>query len=456
MTAMLLAAMPEPVFAAAGPASLSQQLARVQLHRSGNRGQAYLPRARADGSNEPSEFSLRTVGAFAIDGDGTANVRANVYPIDAVGGGGFELVQFNGYRFMRVYTTGGRKLWQITNGGGRVHRDAWHRDTAAILDVNGDGRQDIVHCWVSDGRKVLVARRGDTGAVLRSVVLSGEGTDTECQIAAFKVAGRGAPIILVAHTNRACARPTLDNFARVVAFDTSLNRLWERSTCDAGHYAWPLDSNGDGAAEGIFVGKYLLTPSGGLRCTLAGWGGDHVDSLAVADFDPTRPGLEVAATGLTGMRIHQAESCGQIARVGAVRNGQHLAAARLAGSSAPVVFVRGRDGNSSVWVVNGRGQVQSSFRDGSSRILAPSINANLDGAAAAEDMVAWFGQVIDRVGRLRLSTAWYWSRQSLGAGERSLSPFDVWTSAPVIVDLDGDGRDEMITWGRHAMVIGKR
>ena len=23
-------------------------------------------------------------------------------------------------------------------------------------------------------------------------------------------------------------------------------------------------------------------------------------------------------------------------------------------------------------------------------------------------------------------------------------------------DLDGDGRDEMITWGRHAMVIGKR
>jgi hypothetical protein len=82
------------------------------------------------------------------------------------------------------------------------------------------------------------------------------------------------------------------------------------------------------------------------------------------------------------------------------------------------------------------------------------MNANLDGVAAWEDLVAWFGQVIDGHGRVRLDTSWYWRLQTLTPDERDLSAYDQWTNAPVVVDLDGDGRDEMITWGRRLIVVG--
>ena len=457
--ALLLAADPAPVAAdAPAAASRDRQLARVQLHRSGNRGQAYLPRARDDGRAEPAQFSLRPVAIVRVDGDPRDNVRSNLYPIDVDGDRRFELLQFNGYRFMRVYRQDGRKLWEERQDHGRVHRSHVHRDTLAVVDANGDGRQDILHCWTDrSGDKRLVLRRGDTGEVLRSITLASQKARTECQIAAFEVPGRAAPIVLVAHGARGCGRGGVDTFDRTVAFDAGLDRLWERDTCNAGHYAWPLDENGDGAAEGIFVGKHLLTPDGALRCTLSGWDGDHVDSMVVADLDPARSGLEVAAVGASGARIHDAGSCGLLARVEGVRNPQWVNAARLSPEAdAPSIMMRSRNSGSLLYRVDARGRIAGGYRTAGTRLLVPTINANLDGAAAAEDMVMWFGQVVDGSGRLRLDTGWYWNLQPLRGKDRRLSPFEQWTSAPVVLDLDGDGRDELITWGRYAIVVGAR
>ena len=125
-----------------------------------------------------------------------------------------------------------------------------HRDTLAVLDADGDGRQEIAHCWVSGGRKQLVLRSGRTGAVLHAVNLDAS-SGTECQIAGFRVSGRSKPIILVAEINKSgCAKAGnyIDTWARTVAFDTNLTRLWDRNTCAAGHYAYPVDGNGDGLA----------------------------------------------------------------------------------------------------------------------------------------------------------------------------------------------------------------
>ena len=48
-------------------------------------------------------------------------------------------------------------------------------------------------------------------------------------------------------------------------------KLWERNTCDAGHYAWPLDENGEGTAqmrrdrEGLLLGRrHVHADPGGL------------------------------------------------------------------------------------------------------------------------------------------------------------------------------------------------
>lgn len=459
--ALLLAPGTPPPAEAARAAARDQQLDRIQLHRSGNRGQSYLPRARADGRREPARFDLRATRVIRLSGNGRENVDANLYPIDVNGDRQLEFVQFNGSRFVRAFAQSGRKLWEVRNPSGRTHRDHVHRDTAAIGNFTGGRDQEIIHCWVDRGKKYLVVRRGKDGRVLRRVALGGQSARSECQIAAYKVPGRRTPLVLVAHDNPSCTRKTLDNWAKVVAFDGgSLRRLWQRSTCDAGHYSWPLDENNDGRAEAIFVGKYLLTPNGRLRCTLEGFRRDHVDSMVVADLDARRRGLEAVAVGLSGTRTYRAGSCDLIANVRGVRNGQHVAAARLSASGPPTVMVRarGQGGRQKpiVYRVSVDGRVLSSYRDGNPRAQTPAINANLDGAARREDFVTWFGQVVDASGRLRLDTSWYWNRQRLTRKERRMSPYDQWTSAPVIVDLNGDGRDEMITWGRRAIVIGSR
>ena len=108
----------------------------------------YLKLSQTGAASSDATIVMRPVRQIELDGDPLLNVRGNLYPIDLAGNGAFGFVHFNGYRFMRVYDAAGRKLWQADNPSGRVHRDTMHRDTLAVLDADGDGDQDIVHCWV--------------------------------------------------------------------------------------------------------------------------------------------------------------------------------------------------------------------------------------------------------------------------------------------------------------------
>lgn len=453
-------------------ASRLEQVERVQLHRNGNRGWDYLPLARADGSTEPATFAFRPLSMLPVPGDPIENVRANVHPIDVDGDGDYELLQANGSRFMRVMGRDGRRLWEARNPVGRVHRSQVHRDTLAIFDVDGDRRQEILHCWVFPGTRVkhLVVRRGDTGAVVRTVALTGDPDWSECQIAAYRVAHRTLPLLLVSRQldlpDADCPRLFVDTWAVTAAFDpATLNRRWQRSTCDAGHYPRAVDEDNDGTAEAILVGKYLIGPEGWLRCILPGWGTDHPDTMVVADFVPTQPGHEAVTGGQSGLRLYRAASCAllPLKPIPDFANPQHLSAVRFASDdNAPSIIVRQRNTDTAkikpVLRLDGAGMVLHRYLDDNSDPQStgrmPMTNGNLDGAAAAEDLVAWFGQVLDPQGRVRLGTGWYWDLQRLGPDEQDLSAYDQWTNAPVVFDLDGNGRDELITWGRQNIVIG--
>ena len=104
--------------------------------------------------------------------------------------------------------------------------------------------------------------------------------------------------------------------------------------------------------------------------------------------------------------------------------------------------------------VTAQGRVVDTYVDESNIIAPPSQNANLDGAPAAEDRVAGFGQVVDKQGQRRLDTTWYGGLQDLTLEEQSLVPPEQWSRNPFAFDLDGDGRDELIVWGRHRLVVG--
>jgi hypothetical protein len=479
LTATMLLGLIEPGGSATA-ASLSEpgrqpgEVERIQMHGNRLRGVHYLPGWQAGSTPEPVQFTLTPTLGIALDGDPAINVGGNVYPIDPDGSGRFGFVHFNGYRLMRAYAWTGAKLWEVANPAGRVHRSLGHRDTLAILDADGDGGQDIVHCWRDPGAKIksLVLRDGATGEVLKKVPLAGQPATEECHIAAFRVAGDAGPLVLVAGRAPAsakCKGNYVDTFSHVMAFRPDLTRLWERATCNAGHYAWPLDADDDGRAEGVFVGKYLLRPNGSLYCTLPGFGTDHVDSMTVADLDPSLPGHEVLTVGATGTRFYSAGDCRQRWAVApkSISNAQQTSAVPLAGAKGPAtgVLVTTKLNSTSsgradlplrAYTLDAKGKIVGFYTELVEQFAAPIQAANLDGAPQQEDRLMNFGQVVDDAGRRRLTTGWYWGLQDLTPAEQKLDPREKWASNPFAFDLDNDGRDELIVWGRRKLVVGTR
>jgi hypothetical protein len=62
--------------------------------------------------------------------------------------------------------------------------------------------------------------------------------------------------------------------------------------------------------------------------------------------------------------------------------------------------------------------------------------------------------VVDRQGCRRLDTSWYWGLQELTPAEERLDPREQWSRNPFAFDLDDDGRDELVVWGRRKLVVG--
>jgi hypothetical protein len=407
---------------------------------------------------------MSATSQFVLDGDGLENARGNLYPIDVDADGVYEFLHFNGYRVMRAYRQDGTKLWEVRNPNGRTHEFDEKRDTLAVLDHDGDGRQEILHCWRGGGSKILVLRNGATGKVLRQLTLAGDRPSEDCHVAAFAMVGTSQPVVLVARrapASAACNQPYVDVFARVTAFTPDLRQLWDRTTCGAGHYVWPLDENGDGIAEAVFVGKYLLHATGRLICTLSGFTGPygHVDSLVATDLDPSRPGFEVVAVGQAGTRFYSAAGCRLRWSLSnaVLKNPQHVNAAKT-GAGPPTLHVHQKrtEPLHATYLLNAAGTILGSFNDTEYSKRTQIANANLDGAPGAEDRVTRYGQVITESGQLRLDDSWYWNLQSLTPAERLLPPTDQWAVVPLVFDLDADGDDEIVTWGRKLVVIGRR
>jgi hypothetical protein len=75
-----------------------------------------------------------------------------------------------------------------------------------------------------------------------------------------------------------------------------------------------------------------------------------------------------------------------------------------------------------------------------------------------EALCSW-GQVVDRFGNLRLTKWWYWNLRGNKVVETGAGPypnsFDRWQAFPIAYDHDGDGKDELVTWGQSLIVVGK-
>ncbi len=128
--------------AAAGHAQTVDPLDRVQLHRHGSRGVPFLPLAQAGAAAGGTSLTMRAALTVELDGDPLLNTYSGLAPAD----GSFEFVQYNGFNFVQVWDAAGRKLWRVENPDGRTHdmSAGTARDTVAVLDLDGDGKDELV------------------------------------------------------------------------------------------------------------------------------------------------------------------------------------------------------------------------------------------------------------------------------------------------------------------------
>jgi hypothetical protein len=438
---------------------------RVLLHRNAPRGMEYVPTSKSGSSSRgKSSLKVDVLGKINLDGNAIDNTYSSVLPVDANGDRKYEFLHWNGHRIMRLYDRKGRKVWQVTNGSGRKQSsEAYiHRDTAAILDLDGDKKDDILHCWQSGSTKRLVARDGATGKELGRVNLSGQsnGPTAYCRIAVYRKQKDKKPIILVAHQqpggSAKCNKKNwVDNWTRVVAFDTRLKKLWTRDTCHAGHETAGVDANRDGYQEYFFVGKYALDFNGKIRCSLKGWSRtDHVDAVRVARLDPKSSKVTAVAVGMTGGGAFDASNCKYLWKV-PVSNPQELAIAQFDPAPKPLsvmVTQKGTERSPKTYVLNSKGKAVRKI----SRRIIPMQNAQLDGNKRNDEIVAMFGDVFNSSGKQLLSRSWYWNLKGNKVKQKSSSNiYDKWVAFPLLFDIDNDGRDEFVTWGQSLIVVGR-
>lgn len=450
------------------PAGAVDRYDRVQLRYNATRGVDYVRLGAPGAPSSQRPIAIRPWVRINLDGQPNVNVFSKFMPIDVDGDRRFEFLQYNGFRTMKLWDLNGRKRWEIATGGGRIHdqRAATHRDSVAVLDLDGDGRQDIAHCWIVNGKRQLALRRGRDGKLLRAIDLRND-LKSDCHVAAVRTTAYPTPIILVANQipgGKGCRHNLINSWARTAAYDPSGRLLWQQNTCDAGHFVYALDENQDGRAEGIFVGRYLLSPTGRIRCTLANWRrGDHADGVLAADIDPSRPGFEAIAVGMTGLALYQASTCRQIWRISprTIRNPQHMALARLQpGSATPQIVVeeRGNVRGARTFLLNAAGKVLAVQRARANNTM-PIQNANLDGAVGTDELIGSWGEVFGAGLSKRASKGWFWRLKGSRIRETRRVPYagsyGRWQAFPLVVDLDRDGRDEIVQWSQSLLIVGK-
>jgi hypothetical protein len=439
---------------------------RVLLRRNAPRGLEYVPTSRS-GASSSGKASLKVdvLKKVNLDGNAIDNAYSSVLPIDSNRDGKYGYLHWNGHRIMRVFDVNGKKVWQVTNGSGRKQSsEAFiHRDGAAILDLNGDKKDDVLHCWQSGSTKRLVARSGATGKEIRSVSLSGQsnGPTAYCRISVYRQQSNKKPIILVAHQqpggSAKCGKTNwVDNWTRVVAFDTKLKKLWTTDTCYAGHETAGVDANNDGYDEYFFVGKYALDFKGKIRCSLSGWSKtDHVDGVRVAKLDPKSSRMTAVAVGRTGGGAFDASNCKRLWTM-KVKNPQELAIAQFDPAPKPLSIMATERGGGSTpsktFVMDKNGKIVRKI----SRRIVPMQNAQLDGNKRNDEIVAMFGEVFTGTGKQLLSRSWYWNLKGSKVKQKSSSNvYDKWVAFPLLFDMNNDGKEEIVTWGQSLIVVGR-
>lgn len=185
-----------------------------------------------------------------------------------------------------MFDNSGKQLWTYQAPAENTRLRSEFEAPGVLWDFDHDGKAEVVHWRLIDGKEWLVMANGQTGAIIRKVAWPTQPLPhvyNNFRLAIAKLTP-GAPNQLVVFTD-------MGGTINVNAYDANLKMLWQhtekRAKDNLGHYIYPVDIDKDGIDE-VLVGSLLLDAKGKEiwnRFDLVNDNHDHADSYRLADVD---------------------------------------------------------------------------------------------------------------------------------------------------------------------------
>ncbi|WP_248929608.1 hypothetical protein [Paenibacillus hamazuiensis] len=342
---------------------------------------------------------------------------------------------------LTAITMDGDVLWQLGEPSTLADHALLSADLPfQVCDVDGDGYDEVV---VARNFKLMILD-GRTGEVKKSVPTPLSSSSPEplysvpfreyafdrINVDAIRIcnfSGKPAPSDILIK----------DRYSRVWVYDNELRLLWSFHEGITGHFPYTADVDGDGKEE-MFIGYHLVDHDGRLLWTLP-VETDHTDEILIGRWDPSRPDPLIAiASGEEGFMI--ADLDGKLVHKHMIGHAQRVSVGNyrpeLEGLELCVSTFWGEQGI--VYFFDGTGRLLHQFEPTCNGNLITPVNWTGDG----RDLVllngnTQHGGLIDGHGR-RVVTFPEDGHPDLCAE---------------VLDLTGDGRDEIVLWDPQRMYI---
>jgi hypothetical protein len=226
---------------------------------------------------------------------------------DVNGDGLTDFMILEGDFSAHVFDNSGKELWQWKAPEENNRLRSEFEAPGLLWDFDKDGKAEVVHWRMIDGKEMLVMADGMTGAIKKQTPWPTKPLPhvyNNFRLAIAKLTP-GAPNELAVFTD-------YGGTMNISAYNANLEQLWNhtenRKKDNLGHYIYPMDLNKDGIDE-VLVGTLLLDSKGKEiwnRFDLLPDNHDHADSYKFADVNHDGKVDIVTANSETGIFIYEA------------------------------------------------------------------------------------------------------------------------------------------------------
>lgn len=205
----------------------------------------------------------------------------------------------------RVYDNSGKELWQWKAPEEYSKERSEFEAPGVLWDFDNDGKAEVAHWRMIDGKEFLVIADGITGKIKYKAEWPTQPLPhvyNNFRLAVGKLT-KNRPNELAVFTD-------MGNTINITAYDSQLKKLWQhtekRKKDNLGHYIYPVDLNNDGIDE-VLIGSLLLDANGKEiwnKFDLLPDNHDHADSYKLADINGDGKTDLVTANSETGVFIY--------------------------------------------------------------------------------------------------------------------------------------------------------